>query len=202
MPRDRKPRSVLTLDAARRAAVNLLRVRDRSTDELHNRLVARGAPSEVAARVVAELQRARLIDDAKLARHTIANELEQGAVGRLRLEDKLARRLIDERVASPAIDEVLRDRRGADDALAVARQLLNQIAARASTGASTKAPIRDTPSRGAKRKSKPGQPLDAKVWRRIAAALARRGFEDDDIERAMDGLGLPLPSGSDRRDTL
>lgn len=202
MPRDRKPRSVLTLDAARRAAVNLLRVRDRSSDELHSRLVARGAPSEVAARVVAELRRARLLDDAKLARHTIANEFEQGAVGRLRLQDKLARRMIDERVAALAINEALRGRRGADDALGVARQLLRQIAAKPGAGASTNARTKGAPSSGVKRRSNPGQSLDAKVWRRIAAALARRGFEDDDIERAMDGLGLPHPSDTDQRDTL
>ncbi len=202
MTRDRKPRLVLTLDAARRAAVNLLRVRDRSSDELHSRLVARGAPSDIAARVVLELRRAGLVDDAKLARHTIANEFEQGAVGRLRLQDRLARRMIDDRVASLAINEALRDRRSADDALAVARQLLRQIAAKSGAGASAKARIKGAPSSGAKRRSNPGQPLNAKVWRRIAAALARRGFEDDDIERAMDGLGLPHPWDSDQRDTL
>ncbi|MBL8759865.1 MAG: hypothetical protein JNL50_01045, partial [Phycisphaerae bacterium] len=52
------------------------------------------------------------------------------------------------------------------------------------------------------KKSQARAPLDAKLWRRIAAALARRGFDDDDIERAMDALGPPPQSGSDRGDTL
>lgn len=200
MPRAPKPRPPLDLDAARRAAVNLLRVRDRSSDELRERLIARGTPNSIAGRVVAEFQRARLVDDSRLAERTIARELEQAPVGRRRLEDRLARRMIGEDLAARTIDDTLRSRRGADDALIAARQLLSQLAANAATKA-TGTSAGSKPAKNQK-KSQARAPLDAKLWRRIAAALARRGFDDDDIERAMDALGPPPQSGSDRGDTL
>lgn len=180
MPRDKEQCPPLDLDAARRAAVNLLRVRDRSSDELRERLIARGAGAALASRVVAEFERARLVSDARLAEHTIARELEGGPVGRLRLEDRLARRMIDNTLAARAIDAAMRGRRGADDALLVARQLLKQLRAKPSAGSKT-----------AKGKSRARVTLDAKLWRRIAAALARRGFDEDEVERAMDALGPP-----------
>lgn len=188
MARTPKPRPPLDLDAARRAAVNLLRVRDRSSDELRQRLLARNTPEPIAARVVAEFERARLVNDSRLAERTIARELEQGPVGRRRLEDRLARRMIDEDLAARAIDAATRNRRGADDALLVARQLLRQLT---TSHAAT----------SAKKQSRTPANLDTKLCRRIAAALARRGFEDDDIQHAMEALGPP-ESDADSGDTL
>lgn len=190
MARTPKPRPPLDLDAARRAAVNLLRVRDRSSGELRRRLLARNAPEPIADCVVAEFERARLVNDSRLAEHTIARELEQGPVGRRRLEDRLARRMIAEDLAARAIDAATRGRRGADDALLVARQLLKQLRAKPAARSKT-----------ANGKSRARPTLDAKLWRRIAAALARRGFDDDDIQHAMDTLGPP-ESDSDSGDTL
>lgn len=190
MARSPKPRPPLDLDAARRAAVNLLRVRDRSSDELRERLIARGASGALASRVVAEFERARLVSDARLAEHTIARELESGPVGRLRLEDRLARRMIDEDLAARAIDAAIRGRRGADDALAAARQILEKLTAK--SGSPSKSPGKQPRPR-----AQPETTLDAKLWRRIAAALARRGFDEDEVERAMDALGPPTESRPD-----
>ncbi len=190
MARTPKPRPPLDLDAARRAAVNLLRVRDRSSDELRQRLIARHAPEPIADRIVAEFERARLVNDSRLAEHTIARELEQGPVGRRRLEDRLARRMIDEDLAARAIDAAISNRRGADDALLVARQLRKQHTAKPAAK-----------SKSATKQSQARAPLDTKLWRRIAAALARRGFDDDDVQHAMDALA-PTESGSDSGDTL
>lgn len=199
MARTPKPRPPLDLDAARRAAINLLRVRDRSSDELRQRLLARNTPGPIAARIVAEFERARLVNDSRLAEHTIARELEQGPVGRRRLEDRLARRMIDEDLAARAIDAATRGRRGADDALLVARQLLKQLAAKPTSKDAAKLPA--STDNSAKNKSRTRGALDAKAFRRIAAALARRGFDDDDIQHAIDALGPP-ESDADSGDTL
>lgn len=199
MARTPKPRPPLDLDAARRAAVNLLRVRDRSSDELRRRLIARNTPESIAARVVAEFERARLVNDSRLAEHTIARELEQGPVGRRRLEDRLARRMIDEDLAARAIDAATCGRRGADDALLVARQLLNQLTAKHAGKPASKRPV--APADPCKTKSPACVTLDAKDYRRIAAALARRGFDDDEIQHAMDAIAPP-ESSPDPSDTL
>ncbi|MCC6230465.1 MAG: RecX family transcriptional regulator [Phycisphaerales bacterium] len=201
MARTPKPRPPLDLDAARRAAVNLLRVRDRSSDELRQRLLARNTPEPIAARVVAEFERARLINDSRLAEHTIARELEQGPVGRRRLEDRLARRMIDENLAARTIDAATRNRRGADDALLVARDLFKQFTARPASKAATKRSPPPSGAQSAKARSQPRANLDTRLYRRIAAALARRGFEEDDIQHAMDALGPP-ESDADSGDTL
>ncbi|MCC6970701.1 MAG: RecX family transcriptional regulator [Phycisphaerales bacterium] len=190
MPPAKQPSPPLDRDAARRAAVNLLRVRDRSSDELRERLIARGASGALASRVVEEFERARLVSDARLAEHTIARELETGPVGRLRLQDRLARRMIDDTLAARAIDSALRGRRGADDAIAAARQILEKLTGK--SGTRSKPPGRQMRSR-----TQLETRLDPKLWRRIAAALARRGFSDDEIERAMDALGPPPESSPD-----
>lgn len=173
----RKTRPELDIDGARRAAVNLLRVRDRAADDLRDRLIARGAPRGIALRVVAEFTKARLLDDARLARNMIGRELEGGPVGRLRLRDRLERRGIRPRIATAAIDEALAGQSGVTGAMRLARQLARK--AHASLGR-----------------------VDAKVWRRIRATLARRGFEEDEVERAMESIGPPDGSERNGSDTL
>ncbi len=76
------------LARARRRATLLLKIKDRSESDLRSRLERAGFAPEVAAAVVGEFRRARLVDDARLARSIVDRLADHGDAA---IADKLGR---------------------------------------------------------------------------------------------------------------
>ena len=146
------------LEHAKAIALRLLRATDRSRSGLVERLVERDVAPAVAESAVHALERAGLVDDARLASELVARELSRGPTGRARLESKLRAVGVPDTIAAAALDEAYADRDPLPDAQAFAR-----------------ARLRAMPPR-----------LDAAARaRRLAAALSRRGFDPDTAERVV-----------------
>ncbi len=76
---------------AKKKAVALLRVKDRTEQELRDRLLRAGFGSEGVEAALAELTREGLVDDARLAQVSVARDLERGrsiAAAAARLETR------------------------------------------------------------------------------------------------------------------
>ncbi len=133
---------------AKDRALRLLAVRPRSRRELADRLGRQGVGAEVIRRVLADLARVGLVDDAAFARRRALDRMGRGPVGRRRLEAELLASGVDRRLVAQVLDEVYR---GADEA-ELALQAARNVAAR----------YRDLPR-------------EARL-RRLYAYLVRQGF--------------------------
>jgi len=147
------------LTSAYDRALNLLSFRARSARELERRLLQKGVTAERAARVIAKLRDAGLIDDADFARQLARSKVSAGA-SRRRLHQELFKRGVSRDVADEAVDEVLEEENVDEVAVAerVARKRLPML-----KGA-------DAPTRR----------------RRLYAFLARRGHDTETIREVMD----------------
>ncbi|MEM1186408.1 MAG: RecX family transcriptional regulator [Planctomycetota bacterium] len=143
---------------AKAIALRLLRVTDRSRAALIDRLVERDVAPATAEIVVEALERGRLVDDLRLARETVDRELSRGPTGRGRLEIKLASIGVPDDIAGGVLDEAFDGRDPDPDAEAFARTKLRAFPPRLDPGARA---------------------------RRLAAALARRGFDEDTAARVV-----------------
>lgn len=137
---------------ARDAALRLLAVRERTCRELTDRLAQRGFDRDVVDRVVAELASSKLVDDARFAAELVRSELRRAPAGSALLEAKLRRKGVAPDVARAATTAGLESRDARRDALEVARKH----------------------ARSARPDAAP-----AVVERRVAAKLARRGFDPE-----------------------
>jgi len=141
-------------DRARKIAVRLLETADRSRAALLERLIERDIAPACAEAVVSELERARLVDDERLAEETVSRTLARGPAARAGLSARLASLGVPAEIAERALDDAFDGRDPVPDAEALARQ-------RVRTMPPTLAP-------------------EARA-RRLAAALARRGFDEDTV---------------------
>lgn len=85
------------LERARKKAMQLLRVKLRSTAELRARLGAKGFAADDIEMVLGELARARVLDDAALAEADVRRIKERGPVGAGAMRAKLERRGLNAR---------------------------------------------------------------------------------------------------------
>ncbi len=108
-------------DKARAAALRLIAKTPKSKSEILGRLSDRGFGQTAAQSVVADLERAGLIDDEDLARRIVDYETGRGAGARL-LEAKLARRGIEAHIAQEAVSEGLAGSDQVQEATDLARQ--------------------------------------------------------------------------------
>jgi len=83
------------LERARTKALQMLRVKLRSTAELRERLGAKGFASHDIETVLRELARAKVLDDAALAEADVRRMKERGPVGVRAVRAKLKRRGLD-----------------------------------------------------------------------------------------------------------
>jgi regulatory protein len=153
---------------AMEAALFLLKFRGRSEKELTGRLVRKGFPAPVAARVVARLKELSLVDDAALARDWVRAFRRAGA-GEIRARRTLTQRglgraAVEAALAEPA-EDVLSEK---ERALAAARRRWGRLA-------SLPRPAR---------------------YRRLGAFLGRRGFSSDVIHDVLNEL-IAHPSESE-----
>jgi regulatory protein len=141
-----------------RAAVRLLAVRDRSSQEILRRLRHKGLPPDAVAEAVGRLEVAGLLDDGRFAERFAHARAERG-FGRTRILADLAARGVDRRVAERAVDR-LEASGERDDAAEIDRLVRHRIGR-----------MRGLP-----------RPV---VERRLVAFLVRRGFSGVEGLRAV-----------------
>ena len=181
--------------AAYDRALDLLNFRARSAAELRRRLVQKGIEAPRAEAAVARLVEQGLVDDRAYARALARSKALGSGASRRRIGQELARRGVDRETADEAVSEVWREEE-VDQTAAAERLARKRLGALRGLDA------------GAKR-------------RRLYAFLARRGYDGDEIRRAvaavlegeaggevdgdeageaMDGAGEPADGGSDDED--
>ncbi len=168
-------------ERAKEAAVRLLRVRSRSRSELIAALERKGFDGAVAARVADELARLGYMNERLLADETARGVTRRGPAGRALLEHKMESRRVEPGAAERAIDHTLAGRDPVDDATTFIRQRL--------AGAAHDAP-HDAPHDTSHNAS--SDPRG--VARRLLAALARRGFDE---EVSLEALRRVMPDALD-----
>lgn len=165
----------IALEAAQLAvydrALNLLAFRARSSAELARALVRKGAERPVVDRAIARLQEQGLLNDAAFAQAFTRAKVLGANHSRRRVQQELARKGVARNVSDAAIGVVFEEE-GVDQGALVetaARKKLRTLAT-----------------------------LDPAVRRRrLYAFLARRGYDGDDIRRAMEAMGEELRSSNE-----
>ena len=152
-------------------ALNLLAHRARSSSELSRTLQRKGEEKAHVEWAIARLTEQGLIDDAAFARAFARTKVVDGKHSRRRVQQDLARKGVSRALTDEAIDTVIEEE-GVDQLAIVeeaARKKLRSLAG-----------------------------LDAAVQRRrLYGFLARRGYELDDIRRALDAIGSSLGRDDD-----
>ena len=150
-------------------ALTMLAVRARSERELRRQLILKGEPDEHVDAAIARLVANGLIDDAGFARQLARSRVLGPGHSRRRLQSELFRKGVERGVADEAISEVLEDESIDTDAIIerVARRKLRSLA-----------------------KLDP-ETRDRRLW----GFLARRGYDSDDIRRAIKAVTEEWPGG-------
>lgn len=153
-------------------AVSLLAASPRSARDLKRRLVLKGESPELAELAIQKLTELGLLNDAEYARALTRNKMSGSGHSKRRMQQELFRRGVSREVADDAITDVMSD-----------------------DGIDTSAII----ERIARRKANSLAKLDpAARKRRLYDFLARRGYDHDDIRRAIDIVLAESPDGDDR----
>jgi regulatory protein len=151
-------------------ALNMLAFRARSSAELARSLVRKGEEKELVDRAVARLQEQGLLDDAAFAASYTRTRVLGARHSKRRVQQDLARKGVLRTVADAAITNVF-DEEGIDQGEIVAEAARKKLRSLAKL-----------------------EPLVRR--RRLYAFLARRGYDGEDIRRAMEALGEELGSMS------
>ncbi len=147
----------VTGEKARTQAIRLLKFRPRSEAELKQRLVQKGVPEPEALSLVQEFKQKGFVDDAKLARYLVTQQMLVKPVGRRMLLSRLKSRGVDAGLAQKAVEQGTEGR----DELELARQ----------TALSRFERLRDLPRETADR--------------RLFGFLSRRGFSGDVVYKVI-----------------
>lgn len=147
-------------------ALNLLAFRARSSAELARTLVRRGEPTALVDRAVERLLEQGLLDDAAFAQSFTRAKVLGAQQSKRRVQQDLARRGVARAVSEVAIATVFEEE-GVDQ-----RAVVEQAA---------------------RKKLRSLMKLEPMVRRRrLYAFLARRGYDGEDIRRAMEAVGEEL----------
>jgi regulatory protein len=161
------PSTVAALEAddayrrAREIAARLLAVRPRSTVEVRERLRRAGVAAESAGAVVRDLIALGYLDDLEFAQAWIRGRLSARTSGLLRLTAELR----EKGVATPLIEQAIRDAHGEEDIAVAEERRARELAER-------------------RLRTYARLAWDAKV-RRLAGLLQRRGFAAATIARVL-----------------
>ncbi|MCX5658946.1 MAG: regulatory protein RecX [Planctomycetota bacterium] len=171
-------RDAAAFDAALRKAAKQIDRRARSAQQARDAMARQGLDEAMAGRVIDRLKALGLIDDAALGRALIEETLARQPAGAALLRAKLQRRGLDEEMINQLVG-------GGDD-------IQRDAAAANSSGDSSDVP-RPSGLADARRLAVQTLPKLARFdaatrLRRLAGLLARRGFDADTIESALDGL--------------
>jgi regulatory protein len=152
-------------------ALNMLAFRARSSAELARSLVRKGEPREQVEAAIGRLQEQGLLDDAAFAQSFTRAKVLGAQQSRRRVQQDLARRGVAREVTDAAIATVF-------DEEQVDQREIVELAAR--------------------KKLRTLKQVDPVVRRRrLYAFLARRGYDSEDIRRAMDAVGEELRGGEE-----
>jgi regulatory protein len=143
-------------------ALNMLALRARSARELRRQLVRKGESAEQVDAAIARLQAAGLLDDGAFARQFARSKALGAGMSRRRIQQELGRRGVAREIGDGAIADVFEEEQ-LDEAAVV--------------------------ERAARKKLRSLESLDVETRkRRLFAFLARRGYDLDDIKRAVQAV--------------
>lgn len=145
----------LVFRRARKAAMNLLAQRGFSIQAMRERLMNRGFSESIAQSVVEALQRDGWLDDERLAHDLVESLCREKPAGTALIVDKLRQRGIDDVLAQRIAEQTRESQSEYDAAMQFAEKRLAKM---------------------------PDNLDDAAKARRLAGALARRGFEQEIVE--------------------
>jgi regulatory protein len=152
-------------------ALDMLAFRARSSTELARSLVRKGEPKELVDRAVARLQEQGLLDDAAFAQSFTRAKVLGAQQSKRRVQQDLARKGVAREVSDAAIATVFEE------------EEVDQ---------------RDVVEQAARKKLRSLKKLDPAVRRRrLYAFLARRGYDGEDIRKAMEAVGEELRGGEE-----
>ena len=147
-------------------ALNMLAFRARSSAELARALVRKGEEKPLVDRVIARLLEQGLLDDAAFAQSYTRAKALGASQSRRRVQQGLARKGVARGVSEAAIATVFEEE-GIDQ--------------------------REIVEAAARKKLRSLATLDSQIRRRrLYGFLARRGYDGDDIRRAMEAVGAAL----------
>jgi regulatory protein len=152
-------------------ALNMLAFRARSSTELARSLVRKGEPKELVDAAIERLREQGLLDDAAFAQSFTRAKVLGAQQSRRRVQQDLARKGVARDVTDAAIATVFEE------------EQVDQ---------------REVVERAARKKLRSLTKLEPAVRRRrLYAFLARRGYDSEDIRRAMDAVGEELRGGEE-----
>ena len=157
---------------ARDAALKYLGVRAHTVRELREKLLRKRFPETVVVRVIEELENLRLLDDDQFARTWVETRQRTRPVGSARLEEELRRKGIDETVIARVLEEFRETLDTPDEAVSLLRRQKWRYA-------------------GLEEK---------KAKRRMWGFLARRGYPQEAMRRAIDKVWEDLKRNEVERD--
>jgi regulatory protein len=152
-------------------ALNMLALRARSSAELARSLVQKGEPKELVDAAVSRLHEQGLLDDAAFAQSFTRAKVLGAQLSKRRVQQELARKGVAREVTDAAIATVFEEEQ-VDQ-----REVVEQAA------------------RKKLRSLKKAEPAVRR--RRLYAFLARRGYDGEDIRRAMEAVGEELRGGEE-----
>jgi regulatory protein len=143
-------------------ALNMLALRARSSRELRRQLLRKGEPADQVDAVIARMQAIGFLDDRAFARDFARSKAVGAGMSRRRIQQELGRRGVARQTGEGAIADVFEEEQLDEGALV-------EQAARKKLRSLTK--------------------LDVETRkRRLYAYLARRGYDLDDIRRAVEAV--------------
>ena len=140
-------------------ALDMLEARARAADELRRLLLKKGEPPHEVDAAIERLHIAGLLDDANFARQLTRSKALGAGLSRRRIQQELTKRGVAREIADGAIEEVF-DEEGVDEDVSIERVARKKLRMLAKVD-------------------------DATRKRRLYGFLARRGYDNDDIQRVL-----------------
>ena len=149
-------------------ALDMLEVRSRAVVELRRLLIRKGEPEADVDAAIERLRTNGLLDDADFARQLTRSKALGAGLSRRRIQQELSKRGVARDVSDHAIEQVF-DEEGVDEEASIERVARKKLRMLTNTD-------------------------DATRKRRLYSFLARRGYDNDDIQRVLrDLLGAAPP---------
>lgn len=149
-------------------ALDMLEARARAVDELRRLLIRKGEPKAEVDEAIERLRTAGLLDDANFARQLARSKALGAGFSRRRIQQELTKRGVARSTADEAVQEVFGEVSLDEDASIerIARKKLRML----------------------------GKVDGATRKRRLYGFLARRGYDNDDIQRVLRAVLADVPA--------